>query len=288
MYSCISLSRKNVKQLLELNKHRKNFNMLNENFEEYYNPVNIFKKLLIHRSVKLLKHNNEFIGYIWLSKQNENLYCIDSMYVKGEEYLYERYSLLLDSIKTKSMLIYNCEKNYINSMVLSKLGFIKREGTYEMHAKITIPRILYNSNDIIFEQFQKGKHEEIRCKIQNEVFKNDTRLPLTKEDMYYDQLQYYYYEKGSILLKKDNTYIGYGQIIFNDDIPTIVNVGLIEDYRGRGYGRTLMYYLLRLLAEQGIEAVNLKVSSSNQKALKLYKSLGFNVKNETCIWEYKK
>jgi GNAT superfamily N-acetyltransferase len=288
MYSCVSLNRKDVQQLLELNKHRKEFNVLNENFEEYYSYVSLIKKLLIHRRVKLLKHNNKCIGYIWLSRQNKNSFYIDSMYVKGEEYLIERYGLLIDSIRSRSKLIYNCESNEINKNILSQLGFIKKEGTYEMQAKITILEVFYESNDIVFEQFQKGKHEEIRCKIQNEVFKNDTRIPLTKDDMYYDQLQSYYYEKGSILLKKGNVYIGYGQIIFNDDIPTIVNVGLVEGYRGKGYGRVLMHYLLKVLAEEGKEEVNLKVSTSNHSALKLYKSLGFIVKNETNLWEYKK
>ena len=247
MYSCVSLSRKNIEQLLELNKMRKGFNILNEDFCEYYSNMSIAKKFFIHRRVKLLKYNSKVIGYIWLSKYNKFSFCIDSMYVEGEKHLIERYALLLDSINLKSTLTYNCERNEINYRILSQLGFIKKEGTYEMQAKITIPKILYNSEDILFEQFQKGKHEEIRCKIQNEIFKQDTRIPLTKEDMYYDELQSYYYEKGSILLKKDNVYIGYGQIIFNDSIPTIVNVGLMEGNRGRGYGRALMYYLFNLL-----------------------------------------
>jgi GNAT superfamily N-acetyltransferase len=288
MYSCVFLNRKNLEQLLALNKLRKGFNILNEDFEEYYSCINLTRKLLVHRRVKLLKYNNKVIGYIWLSKEGKNSFSIDSMYVEGYEYLTERYALLLDSIRTKSKLLYNCERNQINYTVLSQLGFIKKEGTFEMYAKITLPKRLYNSDNILFEQFQKGKHEEIRCTIQNEVFKNDTRIPLNKDDMYYDQLQSYYYEKGSILLKKGNIYIGYGQIIFNNDIPIIVNVGIREDYRGKGYGRALMYYLFKVLLEQGIEEVNLKASTNNHSALKLYKSLGFNVKNETNLWEYKK
>jgi ribosomal protein S18 acetylase RimI-like enzyme len=288
MYSCVFLNKKNLEQLLALNKVRKRFNILNEDFEEYYSCINLTKKLLVHRRVKLLKYNNKIIGYIWLSKEGKKSFSIDSMYVEGDKYLTERYALLLDSIRTKSMLLYNCERNQINYTVLSQLGFIKKQGTFKMYAKITLPKILYNSADILFEQFQKGKHEEIRCTIQNEVFKNDTRIPLTKDDMYYDQLQSYYYEKGSILLKKGNLYIGYGQIIFNNDIPTIVNVGISEGYRGKGYGRALMYHLFRVLLEQGIEEVNLKASTNNHSALKLYKSLGFNVKNETNLWEYKK
>ena len=150
MYSYASLSRKHVQQLLELNKHRKEFNVLNENFEEYYSYLSLIKKLLIHRRIKLLKYNNETIGYVWLSRQDKNSFYIDSMYVKDEEYLIERYGLLIGSIRTKSKLIYNCESNEINKNVLSQLGFIKKEGTYEMHAIINMPEVLYSNNDIVF------------------------------------------------------------------------------------------------------------------------------------------
>lgn len=290
MYSCVSLNKRNIESLLELNKDRKEFNSQNEDFCEYYWGLSAAKQLFVRRNVKLLRLNNNIVGYIWFTKQDKHYFYLNSMFIKGEEKLEEGYDLLLKSLKLKSKLLYNCEKNSCNYNILSKLGFIKKEGTYDMHADIAKLNINLGcaDDDIVFEQFIKGKHEDTRCKIQNEVFKNETRIPLTKDDICYDQIQSYYFEKGSVFIKKENAYVGYGQIIFNDNIATIVNVGILETYRSKGYGRALMQYLLGILKEQGIRGVNLKVSAENDKALKLYKSLGFNIKSESHVWEYKK
>lgn len=290
MYSCISLNKKNIGSLLELNEDRKAFNSQNEDFDEYYRSLSAAKQLFARRNVRLLKADNNIIGYIWFTKQDKHSFYLNSMFVEGYENLEEGYGILIKSLKLKNKLIYNCEKNAFNYIILSKLGFVKREGTYDMHAEIAELDKSYRSagNDIVFEQFIKGKHEEARCRIQNEVFKNETRIPLSKDDIIYDQLQSYYFEKGSIFIKKGDIYIGYGQIIFNDNMPTIVNIGILEAYRSKGYGKALMQHLLTILSEQGINKVELKVSAENAKALKLYKSLGFDLKNESHVWEYKK
>jgi ribosomal protein S18 acetylase RimI-like enzyme len=288
MYSYVSLNRKNINELLELNEKREGFNKLNNDFDEYYKNINIAKQLIARRRVKLLKIDSKVIGYIWVSRYNKSSFYINSMYIDAEENLAKGYKLLMNSLKIKSMMLYNCEKNYKNFKILSEMGFVQREGVYDMDVQLAPWRIIENISDLVFEQFEKGKHEEIRCKIQNEVFKNDSRIPLTKDDIYYDEVQSYYFEKGSILLKKNDNYIGYGQIIFSEKIPTIVNVGLLKDFRNMGYGRILMLYLLKILDEHGFKEVRLRVSTDNYAALKLYKSFGFRVNNESHMWEYKK
>jgi ribosomal protein S18 acetylase RimI-like enzyme len=287
MYNNVSLSKKNIQEFLILNNRRKQFNILNEDLWEYYKDLSFTKQLILNRRVKLIKHSDDFVGYIWVSKYDKRSFIINSMYTYEEDEI-SRYKNLIESLKIKSNLLYNCEKSSNNYEILSKLGFLKKEGTYEM--KVTISSINNEglSPEVILEQFKKGKHEDVRCKIQNEVFKNDSRIPLTKEDIYYDEIQSYYFDKGSILLKKDDKYIGYGQIIFSDSTPTIVNVGLLKDYRSKGYGKTLMLHLLKILEEQGFKEVNLRVSTNNMPALKLYESLGFKIISEAHMWEYKK
>ncbi|KAA3597932.1 MAG: N-acetyltransferase [Calditrichaeota bacterium] len=50
-----------------------------------------------------------------------------------------------------------------------------------------------------------------------------------------------------------------------------------EEFRGKGYSRDLMDECLRLAKTlEGLELINISVVSENQRAFKLYKSLGFD------------
>lgn len=287
MFDYILLNNKNLQDLLKLNDLRKNFNILNQDFYEYYINSGFTKQFMLRRNVKLLKIYNDVCGYIWISKYNKNSFIINSMYVNGEEKLIDKYKWLVDLISYKKSLIYSCEKNDYNYEILKSIGFKKLEGTYEMYARISYGFHMFSIEDLSFEVLERGKHERVRCDIQNEVFKNDARMPLTVDDIYFDEIQKYYFEKGAVLIKKDNKYVGYGQIILNGSIPTIVNVGILKEYRGKGYGKLLMCYLLKVLKDNGFDEVSLKVSSNNYIAMNLYKSLGFTLKNEMHNWEYK-
>lgn len=287
MLNFVSLNNKNLGKLSHLNDLRKQFNNLNEDFCEYYNNISILKQFFLRKNIKLLDCSGDIIGYIWTTKCNKESYVINSMYVNGLDNPLEKYNFMLNSLKIKNTLIYNCEKNSYNYDILKSLGFSKMHGTLEMHAKVNVYKYDTLDNDLTFQVLKKGEHEEIRCRIQNEVFKDDDRLSLTIEDMYYDESQSYYFEEGAIFLKKGDEYIGYGQIIINGKVPTIVNVGILKEYRGRGYGKILMIHLLRILNDNGFNEVNLKVSSDNYIALNLYKSLGFTLEKEIHRWEYK-
>ena len=55
----------------------------------------------------------------------------------------------------------------------------------------------------------------------------------------------------------------------------ITNVAILEEYRGRGYGKKLVDALLQAGKELGAEAFTLEVRVSNEAAIRLYESLGF-------------
>lgn len=287
MHDCVCFNNNNFRKLIEINENRQRFNILNEDFVSYYNELNFFKRLLIHNKVKLLIKNNKIQGYIWVYSNDDGYLYINSMYVYEDEDIINNYKLLLNSFKN-NYFIYYCKKNHNNFEVLTGIGFAKGKGTLKMNMNLKNINYQLHNNLIEFEVLNKGKQEELRCNIQNEVFRNDARMPLTIDDMYYDEYQNYYYENGAIFIKYNKEYAGYGQIILNDNEPTIVNVGILKKYRGKGLGRLLMMHLLNLLIEQGFKEVNLKVSSDNLIALSMYKSFGFEVVEETFIWEYKK
>jgi ribosomal protein S18 acetylase RimI-like enzyme len=288
MLKCISLNKKHFNIFTDLNNSSKNFNNLNEDFFSLYRELNFIQRFFLVRRVKLLKKDNEIIGFYWLTKHNTMEYTLNSIYVKDKFDLIDKYMFVIDALSLNGILTYRCEKNSFNYKVLKSIGFEAVEGTYEMQANIK-SNIEYNAiTDVQFEILQKNKQEELRCKIQNEVFKNETRIPLTIEDIYYDEEQSYYYDNGAVFIKKENEYIGYGQIIIVDNIPVIVNVGILKAYRGNGYGEALMHYLINYLYNQGFSEVKLRVSASNSVAINLYKRMGFSIIKETHRWEYRK
>ncbi len=67
-------------------------------------------------------------------------------------------------------------------------------------------------------------------------------------------------------------YIGMYKV-FNEG--EIINVAVRPERRGQGIGRRLMEEIIRLSAENGIEAVFLEVRFSNERALRLYEKQGF-------------
>ena len=55
----------------------------------------------------------------------------------------------------------------------------------------------------------------------------------------------------------------------------IFSVGVKEEYRGRGIGTELIYTICDIFVANGLKYARLEVRSSNIKAQKLYRSIGF-------------
>lgn len=291
MYECVSLVKRNLNCFKKLNSKRTLFNNLNKDFFEIYDKSNFAKQIFLRRTVKLLRNNFDYIGYIWTDIVCKNVYNINAMnvsFISNKESDSVPYIHLISTIKKHCVLKYLCEDNNYNSTLLEDIGFEKKEGTLvlcrELHESIDIGI----HENLKFEMFKKGKDEQKRCRIQNEIFQEHNRIPLTLEDVYMEQLQSYYFEEGAVFLKRNAEYIGYGQIIIENNIPIIVNFGIIEKHRGRGYSKYLLNYLLNIIYQNGFHKIMIKVRDSNYIALNLYRSVGFKVKKERFNWELEK
>jgi GNAT superfamily N-acetyltransferase len=206
------------------------------------------------------------------------------MYIAEDSDVFKYYRLLLNSIRANSIISYTCEKNDINYDILMRLGFNKVKALFEM--KIVLDSIfqIESLSHVKFHKVIRGRDEKLRCIIQNNIFNSDNRIPLKVEDIYYDEMQDYYCEDGAILMKVNNIYIGYGQIIMKDNYPYVVNFGVIEDYRNKGYGKMLLKYILNILYKKGKKLVKINVDSENKLAIKLYESVGFINDKERSQW----
>lgn len=278
MYSIINLNHKNFELFKRMNAYNNIFNRLNENFIESYEAANIILKLVMRRNVKLLKNENEYIGYIWTTPSYKDSLKINSINVIDEKNRNraEPYKMLIESTKASKQIYYNCEVNEINRLILETLNFTPIDGTVEMMidlSNIDVHSIYRKDIDAVL--FKKNQHEETRCFIQNETFRSGDRMPLTITDIYADEKQEYYLENGGMFIKKDDVYIGYGQIILEDNKISLVNIGILTDYRNNGYGEFLIRNLLKAVKERGFNSAFIKVNYNNVSALRLYNKLGF-------------
>jgi len=285
MHKLISLSLKNIDDFRKLNQFNTNFSLSNKNFFELYDNSNIIQKLFLRKNVNLLLEKNNYIGYIWFEKHNKYQSAINSINVIEDNNLICLYKTLINSVVSGNLITYECEDNQINMDILNKLGFERKKGFIELEKVCTGYLNTFAADKISFSVVKKDKDEKARCLLQNEIFKNDDRIPINVEDIYYDEAQEYYFDKGAIFIKSDNIPIGYGQIIIEDEVASIVNFGIIEKCRKNGYGKVFLRYLLNLAMDNDFSRVSLRVDSDNVVALKLYISLGFRVKKEFYTWQ---
>lgn len=291
MYECVGLSKRNLIYLKQLNEMKNEFNALNEDFFQIYNNSNFAQQIFLRRRVKLLKMDSKFIGYIWADINDKNICSINAisvLKVLGNIKIHVLYKALIDTLKGNYVINYLCENNGYNYEILKNIGFKKKEGTLILYSDISKSIPMYYDDSLEFENLKIGIDEEKRCQIQNEIFNDDSRIPLNIEDIYFDQIQGYYFDQGAIFLKKDGEYIGYGQIIIEDDIPTIVNFGILKEYRGNGYSKIFLSYLLKIIKLNNFNIVKIKVKSTNVPAVNLYQKLGFDIRKDIYMWEFKK
>lgn len=290
MYKCVGLNIRNLDHFRKLNKARNEFNTLNKNFFKVYDNCNFAQQMFLRHRVKLLKKDSNYIGHIWIELEDINVYTINALNIlvaKNSLGGYILYKYLVDRLKRNCTYNFFCEKNNYNFDVLNYLGFNKKEGTLVLHLNIDEIMPMLIMEDCEFEILKKGIDEQKRCEIQNEIFKNDARTPLSIEDIYLDEVQTYYFEKGSVFIKKDDNYIGYGQVIIEDNVPVIVNFGILKEYRGKGYSKSLLNHLIQIIKSDGFTNVMIKVKNTNKIALHLYEKVGFKITNEIYSWELK-
>ena len=285
MHKLISLTLKNIESFRKISKINTNFSLSNKDFFEQYDNSNIIQKLFLRKTVNLLLEEDNYIGYIWFEKHTKYHSSINSINVIEDDNLVYCYKTLISSLVSNSLITYECEDNGMNIDILTELGFTRLKGVMELEVECKEYFNTLVPSNITFSIVKKDKNEKERCLLQNEIFKNDDRIPINIEDIYYDEAQEYYFNKGAIFIELDNIPIGYGQIIVEDKAAIIVNFGIVEKYRKEGYGKVLLRYLLNIAMDNDFSKVSLKVDSNNVFALKLYSSLGFNVKKEVYTWK---
>lgn len=95
----------------------------------------------------------------------------------------------------------------------------------------------------------------------------------------------------AILRNQTNDMIGFCITGVNRDVEPPVGsinlVGVLREYRGRGFGRWLLLWGIQRLRSIGIEHIELSVDAENDSAVSLYHSVGFTPLEEWPQWKRK-
>lgn len=126
----------------------------------------------------------------------------------------------------------------------------------------------------------------IKLDIQNfEKCNNIWNMEKNKElkDRFYQELLNK--NRLTFVYRKDKEYIGEISLVFNknDKDYTIPGIRLYisriivkKDFRGKGYGKKLLNYMIEYAKKKKYKELSLGVNLDNYIALKLYVALGFN------------
>lgn len=136
------------------------------------------------------------------------------------------------------------------------------------------------SDEVIFTRVQTLADAQIMREIRN-----NCREYMTKSTVYItDKQQEFWFENiDKLKIKMFLMHLSYHGVAFNtigfgycrtDDDETYLTGGILEQYRGKGYGRILFKHLLDAAKEFNTR-ITLDVLNTNTRAEKLYRSIGF-------------
>jgi len=78
------------------------------------------------------------------------------------------------------------------------------------------------------------------------------------------------------IYEQDNIIIGYAVVMLVLDEAHLLNISIAKAHQGQGLGRSLLHHLMQIARGHGAAHLFLEVRPSNQTAIHLYESMGFN------------
>lgn len=180
--------------------------------------------------------------------------------------------------KAGSILALCDHRSVSGQKFLEKAGAIYQSSEFEMY----LNRETYETiqKETLGLTFRKATNEDAReIARQDTIYFSDItgdeneedadeKIPLLEDEEKHGNITY--------LLEKDQQVIGKVKLeTINGVTGGIYGLGVLPEYRGRGYGRALLLKSIEKLLEAKATEIMLQVATGNSKALNLYQSCGF-------------
>ncbi|MDD7793847.1 GNAT family N-acetyltransferase [Clostridium sp. 'White wine YQ'] len=252
-------------------------NPLNEDFEEVYSKANILDKLVLRTNLKVYSYEDK-LGIIWKENLRDDYVNLRSLYFQDG---FEEFPL--NEFKSNKFYSFETTATEDNTELLNKIGFQISDESIVLLKKLGKVNLI-KAEDVEFKVVQSNVDIKTRVEIQNSIFKDVNRSDLKVADIVNDMKQSYYIDDLSILIMHKGLAIGYGQVIYLNKQYLVVNFGIIDGYRKKGYGRILLNRIIATCADKNIKDLYIRVSEKNTPAVNLYNSVGFNYYNKVVGW----
>ena len=165
------LSSKNTEEFRKLLYEARNKTPYRLNFYKYYDNQSFIVKYFVKKYVKLIKYKDKYVGYMWTDVSTSQSTKISDMYLK-EEYIHFFNEKVLSIFKSSLVIYEGYEDAYtkylINTMKMNK---IRVTNLMKLNLKDFNPK--RRGTNATFSLCDAGKDDEIRCKLQNEIFNEE-------------------------------------------------------------------------------------------------------------------
>jgi len=125
-------------------------------------------------------------------------------------------------------------------------------------------------NKIVIKKVQASTEFPIVIELEKNIFKEDedVAISLTKSILTSENRSQY-------ICYKEKEAIGLINVEINNKVAVIFGLGILKDYRGKGFAKDMLSLLIHELKTLDLTSINIEVDSNNPKALALYTGCGF-------------
>jgi ribosomal protein S18 acetylase RimI-like enzyme len=239
------------------------------------------------KCVFLAYEDDKLVSFIFVFAPNSNegeisAYTLPEHRRKGYfKNLIEKAKRELESYRVSDILFVNETKSVNGKAAIEKL-----KGQYEFTEYL----LRYNNiNDNLIYNYDyklklyKPELDDLEELIKvNQAIFNDSHLDA--KSMVLNTLESKNRTQYAFMLQ--NSIVGIGCVCEEDEEDSIFGLGVLPEYQGRGFGREVLFLIIRDLLEHNRRNIVLEVNSTNDKAYQLYRKSGFDI--ETSFDYYRK
>lgn len=281
-----------IEEFREELKNYATFNALNVDFYNAYQQSSLLVKYQHRANTRVIRVNDEPVLIIWCDFRRyyskirtfHPLKRLDKVIVPGQmSTIMDVFAKSMEATKD-TRFEYAVAEDAQNRRTLRRMGFSEEKKVFKMSCSLNE---VTPKEPPLLRPFRVEDIKE-RVDVQNDIFRSKYRIPINSTDILIEMSKSSFRSDLCFFFMKEGETVGYGQIVEQQGVATLVNFGLREKYRGAGLARRYLEALLWQAREKGFHRVELEVNDWNHRALELYRAHGFHEDLVLATYVYKK